>query len=981
MAVRQLKQVVTILTRTVYFDFSNEPQVPPYQFGGYENEHNATRLLVKLPAAFSSPDIKTISFDFQTSLGETILSDPVKPDDDHRVSVLLYQQLTRAGTLTFQVMGSSAKGLDTDTVIAKTPVGRLTIEKSTYGDPADIDPNPYRVDEEIKECLTEAQRAAGQAASSAQTLLTKFPIHTWDIADAAVTGGKLAAGAVTTGRLAGGAVTTDKLGSDVRTALSVAMKRVCRDELPSDDGQVLKRRTQPYTGGNTAGSNLVTTNWMPLDSAVDVTPIIPAKCLKATVTLVCTGGQPGTFSSGEIRLRNKDDDANKVTYSLAGYNWKLGTNEILVPLTGFKSQASPVWTAIDEATIFTYASNPSSSYTIRVSNLRLVDTSVIDPSTIFLVPSRNPQPENMWDEFLYINYRWEQIGCTAVDLSDYYTKEELNTELSGVHALTQRDGKWYDRQGIRYTLDSTTACVGSRTDMTTNSSEYAGAGGGKVNIPRYVSAGGTLYSVTDIMVDAFKENAALKEITISCGTVYYEAFGGARNLTSVTLCEGVAYIYRGAFLNTGIPSVWIPHSVTVIEEEAFPPGATLLIDNYEGAVQIGDNNPTPVYLRLNPDNYYTKPEVNTLLHISEADSWEGIRDVVRMGLGPAAFPVGYTFTTPHKIMGSIDWVVRGHDHHPAANGSLSHTMTLEMARVYSSGAVYKPVQFDSKEALYFAGEGLDAGTYHFTVANQNWFPDDNGKSFQFTLTQALPAGGHLVLSASYNATLEGKNIQAYAGAVSADMTEAATLTRGDGGTDIGTTDGTGNMNHLHRAIFGSNNYAQSGLRQWLNSAAEKGAVWTPQTRFDRPPVWHTGTDAAYAGFMGGFDAGFLQAVQPAMIPCRTNGVYETASLDGTAYAANQVYLLADRFFVLSRPEIWGTWDSTGCKDGELIAYYEGLTNAEIQKYDAFGVARTAWIRSPSPSGCEGERFVYTGGNVSYGSAYDANGVAAACIIA
>lgn len=194
---------------------------------------------------------------------------------------------------------------------------------------------------------------------------------------------------------------------------------------------------------------------------------------------------------------------------------------------------------------------------------------------------------------------------------------------------------------------------------------------------------------------------------------------------------------------------------------------------------------------------------------------------------------------------------------------------------------------------------------------------------------------------------------------------------------LGTADGAGVLNHAHRIRYGSNNYAQSAARQWLNSSAAAGSVWAPQTKFDRPPSWVT----TYNGFMHGLPSDFLAVVQAASIPCRTNGIHETNSLDGTAYTTNQVYTLSDKFFLLSRPEIWGTWDSTSYKDGELLDYYDGLTDTERKKYDENGSVRVVWLRSPHPSTAGNVRIVRTDGSVHSDTANGSNGVAAACIIA
>lgn len=375
--------------------------------------------------------------------------------------------------------------------------------------------------------------------------------------------------------------------------------------------------------------------------------------------------------------------------------------------------------------------------------------------------------------------------------------------------------------------------------------------------------------------------------------------------------------------------------------------------------------------------------VETTVHIdtlTAVDSWADVRNAVRLGLAPKLFPVGYEFTTLDSDTGNtLVWAVRGHDHHTPANSRLTHSMTLEMKNIYSNvGGSIKSVQFDAQEALYYAEDGLAAGTYHFTVANQTLYEDDNGKSFQFTLTQSVPAGGQVAVSAIYNQTLEGKSVATYASPSSTDAIETTLLTEGSAGTDLGTTNGADNVNHFHRIILGSSNYAQSAIRQWFNSSADAGSVWSPQTKFDRPPSWATSLN----GFMHGLPSEFLSVVETAVVPCITNSFFECASLDGTEFAVDQVYNLTDSFFVLSRPEIYGTWDSTVHKDGELLDYYDGLTNEERKKYSINGTAGNAWIRSSYTRNAGTARVVYgtTGGTSNY-YAYNGNGAAPACIIA
>ena len=377
---------------------------------------------------------------------------------------------------------------------------------------------------------------------------------------------------------------------------------------------------------------------------------------------------------------------------------------------------------------------------------------------------------------------------------------------------------------------------------------------------------------------------------------------------------------------------------------------------------------------------YTDQHSGTIIAVN---TWEDIKNAIRLGLGEKLFPVGYEFTTlDADTTQNIIWVVRAHDHHTAANNKLTHSMTLEAKYVYSNSAgTDLPLVFDAYEALYYAAEEIPAGTYNFTW-NYATGSMVNG-TYQFTLTKAVPAGGQIVLGTNSSSTaITGCKIATYATvAATAAIESGIVVTEGSEGTSLGTIAATSatseNLNCAQRIMWGSNNYAQSAARQWLNSDAAAGSVWTPTNKFDRAPSWAT----SKVGFMKGLPADFLAAVQPAAIPCRTNSVFEVNSLDGTEYTVNTVYTLNDMFFMLSRPEIYGSWDNSSIKDGELLEYYEGLTDIERIKYDAAGSARYCWLRSPNPGGANSERLVYTSGALGSNFAIYDYGVAPACIIA
>ena len=67
-----------------------------------------------------------------------------------------------------------------------------------------------------------------------------------------------------------------------------------------------------------------------------------------------------------------------------------------------------------------------------------------DAHTLYFVPSADPQTQNIYDEYLYTNNAWEQVGSTAVDLSDYYTKTQVNTLLDDKVEIVEITQAEYD---------------------------------------------------------------------------------------------------------------------------------------------------------------------------------------------------------------------------------------------------------------------------------------------------------------------------------------------------------------------------------------------------------------------------------------------------------------------------------------------------------------------------------------------------------
>ena len=64
--------------------------------------------------------------------------------------------------------------------------------------------------------------------------------------------------------------------------------------------------------------------------------------------------------------------------------------------------------------------------------------------TLYFVPSSDPQTQNVYDEYLYANNAWELVGSTAVDMSDYYTADEVDAILDDYVKLSVLTQAQYD---------------------------------------------------------------------------------------------------------------------------------------------------------------------------------------------------------------------------------------------------------------------------------------------------------------------------------------------------------------------------------------------------------------------------------------------------------------------------------------------------------------------------------------------------------
>lgn len=347
---------------------------------------------------------------------------------------------------------------------------------------------------------------------------------------------------------------------------------------------------------------------------------------------------------------------------------------------------------------------------------------------------------------------------------------------------------------------------------------------------------------------------------------------------------------------------------------------------------------------------------------SVVESWDDVARIVGAGMAPKVFSIGDQLECKrHNDI--LTWDVIGFNHDIPSESSSPHSMTIQMHDCY------KALQFDAVEALYYAEEELPAGTYNFSLLAGYDVAYGGGKTFYFTLTQPVPAGGQILFPWGYQIQSDAVKIATYADRITTTAIESdIPVTEGDDGTPLAPT------NHTHRVRYGSNNYSESAIRQWLNSEAPAGEAWTPQTIYDRPPSWVN----SEAGFLNGIDADFLAAIGAVTKRTARNNIS-----DGGGYYD----ISTDKIFLLARGET-GMDNEGGINEGEPYEYYANMLVNGVRNDGALDGrikylgtnARYWWLRSPDVSHATNVRSVSTSGAVRNNGAHDANGVSPACNI-
>lgn len=369
-----------------------------------------------------------------------------------------------------------------------------------------------------------------------------------------------------------------------------------------------------------------------------------------------------------------------------------------------------------------------------------------------------------------------------------------------------------------------------------------------------------------------------------------------------------------------------------------------------------------------------------------------IHEIVRRGEAPNVFSYGDQINLNYKN-GNTDyvlpWDIVAFGNFELEDGEIKPGMVVQ------SHYAMPGVQFDASEAIAICETALAPGTYNFTIGT-NWGTHCvAGKTYQFTTTVEVPAGGVIVVGTASSFYTWGApdtapsnwRVYTFANNASISPLETLTLTEGSSGTSLGTVSsstkyGTTGTNNLQRAAYGYNRWSQSANRQFYNSAAAANGWWTAKNPYDRPPQQL----ATQAGFMAGFDEAFLNIIKPVKVTTALNTVSDSEI--GTSENTYDTFFLPSLEQEYIVPQLanvegpyWPYWKERLGLSSPQAQGSDGANTRHIRYgFDAKTTAQYCRLRSAYRGSAYNVWYVHPSGYASYANAPTALRGCPACVI-
>lgn len=280
-----------------------------------------------------------------------------------------------------------------------------------------------------------------------------------------------------------------------------------------------------YNGTEWVAANEV--NLSEYYTKTEVNNLLNAKANTSSLSTVATSGSYNDLSNKPTIPTNTNQLTNGAGFIKSSVNNL--TNYYLKTETYKKSEIDSMVSAISTMNVEVVESLPATGVS----------------TTIYLV-SNGGTGTNSYDEYLYTNNKWEKIGTTDIDLSDYVTESEMNTALSG-----KADSSSLSNYVLSTTLTNTLKNYVKTTDLTTTLNSYVKTTDLNTKLGDYVTNTALntklgSYATTSAMNTALSGKANSSDLATVATTGSYNDLKNKPTLTQGTVCKYVQNIGNGS---------------------------------------------------------------------------------------------------------------------------------------------------------------------------------------------------------------------------------------------------------------------------------------------------------------------------------------------------------------------------------------------------------------------------------------------------
>jgi len=264
------------------------------------------------------------------------------------------------------------------------------------------------------------------------------------------------------------------------------------------------------------------------------------------------------------------------------------------------------------------------------------------------------------------------------------------------------------------------------------------------------------------------------------------------------------------------------------------------------------------------------------------------------------------------------------------------------------------MQFDAQEAKWAASDGsqLPAGKYKIS------------STLSFTATQPFYCAkpSNTTLGTSVTVTTYGAN----RATVESGLTIVEDVTDCDGDLTA-----SGCENHNDRVNYGSNNYLESAIRQYLNGTGD--GWWTPQTKWDLRPSNYSGVP-------------FLHGIDPAFLDVLDDGDKVWKDNTNATYGNTGSHSFQDKFYLMCSRDVNFSTDAD--ESSNPLDLFKGGLSASDNSTDQNNLRKKIvgssyghyWLRTANRGNVHYAIYVGSGGLRGGNYADVSNGVVPACRI-